>query len=116
FFCSSRRRHTRLVSDWSSDVCSSDLLALGIRYAADHGASVINLSLSTRTNSSLVAEAIHHARQRRVTIVAGAGNRSAPALDFPASEPGVIGTCATDADGVKMSASNFGTNCAISAP
>src|SRR5262249_61303162 len=25
FFLSSRRRHTRLVSDWSSDVCSSDL-------------------------------------------------------------------------------------------
>src|SRR5215213_2372814 len=24
-FCSSSRRHTRLVSDWSSDVCSSDL-------------------------------------------------------------------------------------------
>src|SRR5262249_59475686 len=27
FFFSSRRRHTRLVSDWSSDVCSSDLNA-----------------------------------------------------------------------------------------
>src|SRR5438046_8880025 len=27
FFFSSRRRHTRLVSDWSSDVCSSDLYA-----------------------------------------------------------------------------------------
>src|SRR5438046_10599450 len=27
FFFSSRRRHTRLVSDWSSDVCSSDLVA-----------------------------------------------------------------------------------------
>src|SRR5437016_8823475 len=25
FFFSSRRRHTRLVSDWNSDVCSSDL-------------------------------------------------------------------------------------------
>ena len=25
FFFSSRRRHTRLVRDWSSDVCSSDL-------------------------------------------------------------------------------------------
>src|SRR5438093_6247483 len=25
FFFSSRRRHTILVSDWSSDVCSSDL-------------------------------------------------------------------------------------------
>ena len=30
FFFSSRRRHTRLVSDWSSDVCSSDLTAGGV--------------------------------------------------------------------------------------
>src|SRR5438046_9321576 len=29
FFFSSRRRHTRLVSDWSSDVCSSDLVNVG---------------------------------------------------------------------------------------
>src|SRR5256885_3594910 len=28
FFFSSRRRHTRLQGDWSSDVCSSDLLRL----------------------------------------------------------------------------------------
>src|SRR5215204_7701859 len=27
FFFSSRRRHTRSLCDWSSDVCSSDLLA-----------------------------------------------------------------------------------------
>src|ERR1022692_3799719 len=27
FFFSSRRRHTRLQGDWSSDVCSSDLVA-----------------------------------------------------------------------------------------
>src|SRR6266566_8715738 len=31
FFFSSRRRHTRLQGDWSSDVCSSDLTP------ADHG-------------------------------------------------------------------------------
>src|SRR5258706_9793034 len=31
FFFSSRRRHTRLVSDWSSDVCSSDLRLLVTR-------------------------------------------------------------------------------------
>src|SRR5205807_4205311 len=31
FFFSSRRRHTRLQGDWSSDVCSSDL---GRRHAA----------------------------------------------------------------------------------
>src|SRR5437016_7151739 len=30
FFFSSRRRHTRLVSDWSSDVCSSDLGVKGL--------------------------------------------------------------------------------------
>src|SRR5258706_15607092 len=33
FFFSSRRRHTRLVSDWSSDVCSSDLLGEGAAVA-----------------------------------------------------------------------------------
>src|SRR5256885_16822171 len=33
FFFSSRRRHTRLQGDWSSDVCSSDLKA----YAAQPG-------------------------------------------------------------------------------
>src|ERR1035438_10562265 len=30
FFFSSRRRHTRCLSDWSSDVCSSDLEASGL--------------------------------------------------------------------------------------
>src|SRR5262249_58288420 len=33
FFFSSRRRHTRLVSDWSSDVCSSDLARAAVRAA-----------------------------------------------------------------------------------
>src|SRR5688500_19639134 len=32
FFFSSRRRHTRLQGDWSSDVCSSDLLIVGGRH------------------------------------------------------------------------------------
>src|SRR5690349_8316542 len=30
FFFSSRRRHTRSLRDWSSDVCSSDLDAVGV--------------------------------------------------------------------------------------
>src|SRR5437762_10444820 len=29
FFFSSRRRHTRYIGDWSSDVCSSDLVPVG---------------------------------------------------------------------------------------
>src|SRR3989449_4986728 len=32
FFFSSRRRHTRCSRDWSSDVCSSDLIRNDIRY------------------------------------------------------------------------------------
>src|SRR5262245_45749809 len=35
FFFSSRRRHTRCLSDWSSDVCSSDLKLTAARLAAD---------------------------------------------------------------------------------
>src|SRR5438105_13097628 len=34
FFFSSRRRHTRSTRDWSSDVCSSDLLAVVLQTLA----------------------------------------------------------------------------------
>src|SRR5256885_10690846 len=42
FFFSSRRRHTRLQGDWSSDVCSSDLVGSGARvYALDRSLEVL---------------------------------------------------------------------------
>src|SRR5690349_356710 len=44
FFISSRRRHTKSLRDWSSDVCSSDLLLLGAHTA---------LWISVRKNSAL---------------------------------------------------------------
>src|SRR2546427_11704202 len=37
FFFSSRRRHTRFDCDWSSDVCSSDLLCLGFLWGLEFG-------------------------------------------------------------------------------
>src|SRR5256885_12098236 len=37
FFFSSRRRHTRLQGDWSSDVCSSDLDRRNIISVPSHG-------------------------------------------------------------------------------
>src|SRR5256885_17230410 len=47
FFFSSRRRHTRLQGDWSSDVCSSDLLddqePLGHRALRQHVANVAGI-------------------------------------------------------------------------
>src|SRR5438045_5971364 len=36
FFFSSRRRHTRCLSDWSSDVCSSDLVLPLLRRLLPH--------------------------------------------------------------------------------
>src|SRR5262249_57906833 len=49
-FFSSRRRHTRLVSDWSSDVCSSDLNVHGtetvLRHASRGSKRVIIVSTS----------------------------------------------------------------------
>src|SRR5699024_11394235 len=40
FFFSSRRRHTRSKRDWSSDVCSSDLM-----YLANKGYKIANIPL-----------------------------------------------------------------------
>src|SRR3989337_852224 len=54
FFFSSRRRHTRCYRDWSSDVCSSDLM-IGIRDATVTGVQTCALPIdrkSTRLNSS----------------------------------------------------------------
>src|ERR1022692_5084737 len=40
FFFSSRRRHTRLQGDWSSDVCSSDLMIRHTRLQGDWSSDV----------------------------------------------------------------------------
>src|SRR5947209_16308722 len=47
FFFSSRRRHTRYWRDWSSDVCSSDLIPRGIGFVA-RNAEERNVSGSSR--------------------------------------------------------------------
>src|SRR5204862_1656515 len=39
FFFSSRRRHTRSLRDWSSDVCSSDLMS------RNHGRALVCIAL-----------------------------------------------------------------------
>src|SRR5436853_5486338 len=56
FFFSSRRRHTSCLSDWSSDVCSSDLRTLHrmefrVFFQGAHRAGEVDRK-STRLNSS----------------------------------------------------------------
>src|SRR2546430_12900978 len=46
FFFSSRRRHTRFDCDWSSDVCSSDLVSQGRRHRGRLGHDVVPARLN----------------------------------------------------------------------
>src|SRR5205814_4709377 len=55
---SSRRRHTRCLSDWSSDVCSSDLDRLGVVgevIVADNGSTDGSRELAARAGARVVS-------------------------------------------------------------
>src|SRR5215467_14668109 len=60
FFFSSRRRHTRLQGDWSSDVCSSDLSA---RYRVIHQRAGENLAVIAKEHlfAKRFAKTLSHA-------------------------------------------------------
>ncbi|ELR97596.1 S8 family peptidase [Gloeocapsa sp. PCC 73106] len=91
-------------------------IAEGIRFAADHDADVINLSLGGGGASNLMEEAIDYAYSKGVVIVAAAGNSNQNASAYPARYPKVIGVAALDSGGDKAEYSNFGAGVDISAP
>ena len=85
-------------------------IADGIRWSADNGADVINLSLGglpglqalTLTGvESDVTDAVAYANERGVTVVAAAGNTATPLCNTPAFEPGAICVASTDRNEVK---------------
>lgn len=91
-------------------------IAEGIRFAADNGAQVINMSLGGGGESNLMEEAINYAYDKGVVIVAAAGNANQNASSYPARYPKVIGVSALDAAGNKAEYSNFGAGVDIAAP
>jgi serine protease len=91
-------------------------IAEAIKFAADNGATVINMSLGGGGASSMMEEAIKYAHNKGVVIVAAAGNEGRNSASYPARYPDVISVSATDAAGHKASYSNFGAGVDISAP
>jgi serine protease len=91
-------------------------IAEAIRYAADHGANVINMSLGGSGDTSVLREAIDYAYKKGVTIVAAAGNSNDSSAAYPSRYPHVIAVAALDATGMKAPYSNFGAGVDIAAP
>ncbi|MCW6036532.1 S8 family peptidase [Spirulina subsalsa FACHB-351] len=91
-------------------------IAEGIRFAADHGADVINMSLGGPGESKLMQDAVNYAYNKGVVIIAAAGNESRNSASYPARYPHVISVSALDSAGLKAPYSNFGAGVDIAAP
>ncbi|MEW1684460.1 type VII secretion-associated serine protease mycosin [Streptomyces sp. NPDC093594] len=97
-------------------------LAEGIRWAADHGADVINLSLGDDSASAHPEpgedEAIQYALGKGVVVVASAGNggEKGDRISYPAAYPGVIAATAVDRYGTRAPFSTRRWYATVSAP
>ncbi|MFD4871140.1 type VII secretion-associated serine protease mycosin [Streptomyces sp. NPDC058412] len=97
-------------------------LAEGIRWAADHGADVINLSLGDDSESAHHEagedEAVQYALAKGVVVVASAGNggETGDRVSYPAAYPGVIAVTAVDRRGKKAKFSTRNWYATVSAP
>ncbi len=100
----------------SKGIGQASSVALGIMWAADHGASVINLSLGETVNSASIDSAVQYAVGKDCVVVAAAGNEGSSAVYYPAANANVIGVSATDINDSRASYSNYGPQVDISAP
>ncbi len=95
----------------------SDHLAQAIVWAADHGAAVIHMSVTTPRFSKAVADACDYAYSLGATLVAAAGNGGySDHIDFPAALPSVIAVGATDLNHQVPGYSNRGRDLELVAP
>src|SRR5690606_40529326 len=66
-FFSSRRRHTRFSRDWSSDVCSSDLIYLNDESKYPLQLVLRNILVQNQVNSGMMIDVESYAAKMRVT-------------------------------------------------
>ncbi|MGY0003548.1 type VII secretion-associated serine protease mycosin [Micromonospora sp. I033] len=94
-------------------------VANGVRWAVDHGARVINLSLGGTDTSETLAAAIDYAFARNVVVVACTGNLATSTsrkVWYPAREPGVLAVTGLDGNDNLWSGSITGHETVLSAP
>lgn len=92
-------------------------VAAGIRWAADHGAKVINLSLGGDAEAITLKEAVAYAYEKGVTVVAACGNDNKATCLYPAAyDDYVIAVGAIQYDETKAPYSNYGPSLDLVAP
>ncbi len=104
----------RITND--SGLSDSFLLAEGIIAATDAGAQLINISLGSESDSSLVADAVSYAARNGTVIVAASGNETKADATYPARYSGVVSVGGNDAGGFQLSFSNSSPTLDLSAP
>ena len=98
-------------------VADAFVVASAIKYAADNGADVINLSLGSPDTSPLLEAAILDAHNRGVFLIAAVGNdNNGKVHQYPSSDSHVLAVAAIDLESHKASFSNFGQHVDVCAP
>ncbi len=101
-----------------ASIPSSEAFALGIQYATEKGADVINMSLGwpKSLETENLRRAVFNALKKGVIIVAAAGNNNSSEPLFPCAYEGVICVAASTLDGSYAGFSNYGGHVDIVAP
>jgi subtilisin family serine protease len=102
-----------LDSDGSGNVFD---VAQGVYHAIEHGAHVINLSLTVTDEEMMLQSAIADAVAAGVTVIVSAGNLDDSDETYLAQDTDAIGVAATDESDHKSPFSNYGEHLTISAP
>ena len=72
------------------------VIARAIRWAVDHGARVITISLTGQGDDPAERAAVEYAAAHNVLVVASAGNSGADEIEYPAAYPSVLSVAGTD--------------------
>ena len=91
-------------------------IADGIRFAADHGANVINMSLGGPMPAKAMARAVTYAQHKGVLVCCAAGNEHRSNVGYPAGYEESFVVAALDAKGELAWYSNYGKRVDIAAP